>query len=881
MRSNLHKYFHPDSIAIVGASNNMDSVGYKVFRNIIEAGYKGKLFPINLKYSKIQGEKNYLRLEKVRASIDLVIIVSPLHTLSNIIDQCGKKKVPAVLIISTGPYIAHQDVVEIKKEVQQKVDKYGLRILGPNRLGLVNTSISLNASISDQMALKGSVAFISQSGALCSSILDWSRNQKVGFSHIVSIGSTIDVDFHDLINYFGTDRHTNCIVIYMESLRDARSFISAARAFARSKPIIILKAGRSLGTIDTIQSDVDRTVGNDDAFDAAFKRAGIIRVNTIAELFHCAQALSMHAHPKGNRLAIITNAKAPGILATDYLLKNGGHHASFSKKLFNTLSEILPSTWGHKDAVDLTGHDSPRQYAVALDSCLSEPDVNAVLVILTPQSEDHGIAISEEVSLVIKRHSKPVFASWMGEKMAYAGRSILEENRIPNYRYPERAVDTFLRIHSYFKNLELLYEFTPTIPEGFTPEYKAARTQISQAQNLGQVDLTALQSRQILSFYDIPINEGVLVTTSAEAIAAANDMGYPVTLKALSSSLRSQSKQHAIRLGLHNAQTVADTFNHMLKQHHSDEGVLVERMAFKDTEMLVRAKYDSLFGPVLVFGTGGRAADYSVDYSIALLPINMNLAKRLVAQTQLGKALSNNLSTDSIDMDALHFILYKLAYLVMDFPEIKTIDINPLAADKDGCIALDAMITIYDKHITPHSKNRLAILPYPSHYEKTVGLKDGTEVCLRPIRPEDEPLEADLFERLSKETIYFRFFGYAPDVDHSALSRFTHIDYDREMAIVAEIREGQKPKLIGVVRMISDAWKERAEYAIVLADTWHGKGLGSILTDYIIDIAKEKGISVLEADVLAGNQAMIRLFKRRGFQFTQTDATEWHVELDL
>ena len=881
MRRVLDKFFNPKSIAVVGASNRKDRVGYQLFQNLVQGGYKGKLYPLNLKYATIQGVRNLRRLNKVLPPLDLVIIVTPTHTLLDIIDQCGQKHVPAILIITAGLYESSEEEADIKQGIHDRAEKFGIRILGPDSLGLLNMNQSLNASIADRMALRGSVAFISQSGALCSSILDWSRSQKVGFSHVVSIGSTFDVDFHDVINYFGTDAHTACIIIYMESLRDARAFLSAARAFARSKPIIVLKAGKSIEDEEVAGSRSIWRASQDNVFDSAFKRAGVIRVDTIAELFHCAQALSMQAHPKGHRLAIITNANAPGILATDYLVANGGRLARLSEKMLANLQKILPNNWHYKDAIDITRKDVPQQYKEAVETCLAESEVDAVLVILTPQSEAHAIAVAQEIASVSRNNPKPVFASWMGEKMATPGRAILEENRIPNYRFPERAVDTFLKIHSYFKNLALLYEFTPTVPDRFVPQRKSVQKLLEQVHKTGEVQLTKDQSKRLLSFYEIPVIPGTVVQSKSQAIIEANALGYPVVLKANGYSLPEPGALGTVHLGLRNQDDVEKAYDQIQSFSVPHKGVLIERMIYKENKMIVGSSRDRLFGHFILFGSGGNLAAYANDYDIALLPLNMNLAKRLIEGTRLGKVLMHSDSGLGIDLEELQFLLYKIAYLVLDFPEIKSIRINPLAADGLGCLALDTSVTLDTETIPQNFHDHLAILPYPSHYEKEVIIKDGKVIKLRPIRPEDEPLEAELFERLSKETIYFRFFGYAPNVDHTVLSRFTHIDYDREMAIVAEIEEAGDPKLIGVVRMIADAWNERAEYAIVIADQWQGKGLGTLLTDFIIDIAREKSITMLEADVLAGNQAMVRLFRRRNFKFIRTDATEWHVQLEL
>ncbi len=888
MKKQLQKIFYPDSIAVVGATDRKNSVGQALMYNLLSNDYKGKVYPVNLKHQTVHGLPAFRKLAEIPGPVDLAVIATPAETVADLIIECGKKKIQAVIIISAGFKEVGEEGVAMYRQILVNARKYGIRVVGPNCLGIINTSINLNASFASRMALKGNVAFLSQSGALCTSILDWSVTQNVGFSHLVSIGSTVDVDFHDLIDYFGTDPATSCILIYMESLQNARAFMTAARAYSRSKPILVLKAGKSAEGAMAALSHTGSMAGNDLVFEAAFQRAGIIRVDTVAQLFYCAQALAMHVQPKGNRLAIVTNAGGPGILATDYLMENGGQLPKLSQSAIDKLSKILAFSWSHKNPVDVLGDATPSQYGEAVRECLNEPNVDGVLVILTPQNVTDATQVAKEVVKMARSSKKPVLASWMGEGDVEGGRVVFEENNIPHFRFPERAVDVFLKIYSYFKNIELLYEFTPAIPEEFTPRKQESAALINRAMEKSRFQLNEDESKQLLSYYDLPVNPGKVVTSADDAVSFAEEIGFPVVMKIASFDILHKTDVGGVILDVHDAGEVRKVYDKILKQVKQKrpdariDGILVERMVKPKMELFLGAKKDDLFGPVILFGSGGIGVEVFKDYSIALPPLNMALSRRLIEKTKIFKLLEGYRNIPAVDLEDLQFDIYKFSYLLMDFPQIKEIDINPFSVDHLGRVVLDAKVVL-DPNVSSKSLpyHHLVISPYPSQYQKMVKLKNGQPVKLRPIRPEDEPLEAALFERLSKETIYFRFFGYITHLDHQALSRFTHIDYEREMAIVAEIDFDADPKIIGVVRLIADPWKESAEYAIVVADAWHRLGLGNLLTEYILDIARERGIQKVEGAALATNEAMLRLFKKFGFEFKQTDSTEWHVSKKL
>ncbi len=887
MAHRLEKIFQPKTIAAIGASDREGTVGNALIKNILGGTYTGKTYPVNPKHRTIQGLKSYRSVLKIPDTIDLAVIATPARIVPKVMEECGQAGVGGVVIISAGFKEAGEKGQSMYDEISQISRKYNLRIVGPNCVGFINPSIGLNASFAATNALPGNIAFISQSGALCTAILDWSVDQSVGFSHFVSIGSMLDVGFHDLIDYFGTDQKTTSILIYVESLKNPRRFMSAARAFARYKPIIVLKAGKSEEGAKASLSHTGSLAGNDEVFRAAFRRAGILQVDTIQQLFNCAQALAMQPRPLGNRLAIVTNAGGPGVLATDYLTGNGGKLAKLSTETMDKLNELLPTHWSRGNPIDVLGDADANKYREAVNVCSQDENVDAILAILVTQGVTDPTDVAK--ALVAEKFQKPVLACWMGEGDVQEGREVLEQGRIPNYRYPESVVDVFLKMHQYSDNLKLLYETPPNIPEELSFETEKASRLIHNAIGIGRYQLTETEAKQLMECYDIPTPPGKLVKTSEEAAAYANEIGYPVVMKISAPAIGHKTEIGGVALNINSATEVRTTFRNMWgkAQFHFPGakilGVRVEKMISKKYELLIGAKKDPIFGPVIVFGSGGILVELFKDTNMGLPPLNMVLAKHIIEKTKVHQLLKGYRGMPGVDMEALQFLLVKFAYLVMDFPEIKEIDINPYAIDEDGGFALDAHIVL-DENLPAKQKmpyDHLVISPYPTQYQREFTMKNGQKAMLRPIRPEDEPLEAAMFKQLSKQSIYFRFFGYIPRVDHKMLIRFTQIDYDREMAIIAEIEEDGIKKMVGVVRFVSDAWNESAEYAIVVADPWQGQGLGSAMTDFILEIAKERGIGKVYAEVLSENDVMSQMLLKRGFLTKEEGMGVEYLELLL
>ena len=780
MSHQLDKIFQPKTIAVIGASNDPHSIGFAFMKNLIGKGYKGIVFPVNLKEHSIQGVKCYQYVGEISETIDLAIIITPAATVPNIVKECGEAGVGGVLIISSGFKESGTAGEKLGDAVLREARKYNIRIVGPNCLGFINPALQLNASFAGRMAKPGKIAFISQSGALCTAILEWAKTQRVGFSHFVSIGDMIDVGFHDLIDYFGRSAYTSSILIYMESLADARKFMSAARAFARNKPIIVLKAGKSMEGARATLSHTGSLAGNDAVFDAALKRAGVIRVETISQLFNCAQALSLQRRPLGNRLAIITNAGGPGILATDHLIQHGGQLAAFSETTLQSLNEVLPPSWSHGNPVDLVGDATPERYRQALEICLKDENTDGALIILTPQALINPKEVEKELTKATTKTGKTVLASWMGDDSNWSGKYLMKKGGVPVYHFPEAAVDVFLKMYSYTRNIDLLYETPSNIPKEFTPNTKAAHQLLDEALKNQRSQLTEIEAKRLLSYYDMPVTPSKLASSEEETVQLAKEIGFPVVLKVVSPDIGLKTDLGGVVLNVKSESATRKAFNQIMtsvtqaKPEATILGITIEKMIFKRHELLIGANKDQIFGSVIVFGMGGVAVELFKDMALELPPLNMALARKIIKGTKIFHLLEGYRGMPPSDIKAIQFMLYKFAYLVIDCPQIQEIDINPFVVDEEGGIVLDAYVILdqrYQKeNLRPYP--HLVISPYPKHYESTFRLKDGREMLLRPIRPEDEPLEAEMLSSLSKQSQYFRFFGFMPNIFQETAKAF-------------------------------------------------------------------------------------------------------------
>lgn len=884
----LDRLFNPKTIAVIGASNEKGTVGYFLFRNLISSDYEGIVYPINIKRSSVQSVKAYPGVKNLPDKIDLAIIATPAKTVPAIVKECGEAGVGGIVIISAGFGEAGKKGIQMSDDILSMAYKYDMRIIGPNCLGFIRPSLSLNASFATQMALPGKIAFISQSGALCTAILDWSVKNNVGFSHFVSIGSMLDVGFHDLIDYFGQDPEVSSILIYMESLTDARKFLSAARAFSKGKPIIVLKVGKSEAGAKAAKSHTGSLAGNNAVFDAAFERAGIVRVDTAVGLFHTAKAIAMQPRPLSAKMVVITNAGGAGVIATDSLIYSGGKLASLSKRTIDKLSQVLPDAWSHNNPVDILGDADPERYKKAVEICMNDEDVDAALIILTPQAMTDPTTVAKEIVAISKNKNKPIFACWMGGNTVAEGRTTLEQGSVPVYRSPEDAIACFMSVYNYSKNLKLLHETPSTIPHAFSPRVKENKKLIEGVVKSGRDTLTELESKKLLDNYDIPVVKNAVAKNAKEAGSMASDIGFPVVMKILSPDILHKTDVGGVKLDINSREEAEKAFESIMnsvRKHKPKaiiDGIFIEGMVNKKYELLIGCKKDPIFGPAIVFGMGGVAVEVFKDTKVGLPPLNMALSMRMINETKISKLLHGYRNMPGVDIQAIQFLLYKFAYLIIDFPEIKEIDINPFGVDENGGIVLDAKVVldidVLKKDIIPYS--HLVISPYPKEYITKFKMKNGKSVTIRPIKPEDEPMERELFKTFSKKTQKHRFFHLIKDISHELLQRYTHIDYDREIALIAEIVENKQKKIIGVVRLISDPYNDLAEFAVVVGDPWQYNGLGNKFTDYILEIAKKRGIRRVYAKFYKDNKEIISIFTKRKFKIS-FDGDTGYAELRL
>ncbi|MEM2147066.1 MAG: GNAT family N-acetyltransferase [Candidatus Bathyarchaeia archaeon] len=881
--SNLDKIFNPKSVAIVGASDEEGSVGFALMKNFLESDFEGKIYPVNIRKTEILGLKAYQSVEQIPEPVDLAVIATPAKTVPDIVEQCGKAGIKGLVIISAGFKEVGPEGKALEEKILEIRQKYGLRIIGPNCLGIIRPSIKLNATFIDKMPKPGNIAFISQSGALGAAILDWALHENVGFSNFVSVGSMIDVDFGDLIDYFGTDPKTRSILMYIEGLTDAREFMSAARHFARTKPIIVVKAGKFSESAKAAASHTGSLTGEDDIYDAAFKRAGIVRVEEIADLFNCAEVLGLQPLPKGPNLAIVTNAGGPGVMATDALIARGGKLAKLSPQTIEILNSVLPSYWSRGNPVDILGDARAERYKAVLEACLRDDNVDGVLVIYTAQAVAEPVEIAKAVVEACRNEkycNKTVLTSFMGHGAVEEANRILNESSVPTYSTPEQAVKTYLYMYQYKRNLELLYETPEELPVDVSPPRRPIMVAMRNAALENRELLTEAEAKKLLEYYDLPVVKTCVATTADEAIRLAAQVGYPVVLKILSPQIVHKTDAGGVALDLANEAEVREAFERIIrnaKAYNPDAeilGVTVQPMIKKrGYEVIIGAKKDPLFGPVILFGMGGIGVELFKDYSIGIPPLNQTLARRLMEETKVYQLLKGYRNLPPANMKLLEEILVRFSQMLVEFPQIKEVDINPLLINDKDAYALDARIAVDKdlvfKKVEPHQ--HLVISPYPKKYETLWRLRDGRTVMLRPIKPEDEPLWLEMFQNFSEESIRFRFFQIIKDTPHEVRVRYCNIDYDREIAIVAELNEGDRRKILGVVRISLEPDRKSGEIAFIVADPWQGLGLGTKMVDYAIEIAADMGVEMLYAIMLKDNHRAIELTKKMGFKLYKQD----------
>ncbi len=879
----LAAFFTPASVAVIGATEKAGSVGRTLFRNLVDSPFGGSVYPVNPKRASILGVRAYPRLAALPEVPELAVVVTPAPAVPGVIRECVEAGLHAAIVISAGFKEMGAPGEALERDVLAEARKGRLRVVGPNCLGIMNPVSGLNATFADGIAARGRVAFLSQSGALCTAVLDWSRRTRVGFSSFVSVGTMLDVGWGDLILHLGDDPDTRAIVMYMESIGDARSFLSAAREVALAKPIIVIKAGRSEAAAKAAASHTGALAGSDDVLDAAFRRAGVLRVNTIAELFYMAEILGSQPRPAGPRLTILTNAGGPGVLATDALIAAGGALADLGPATKAALDGILPPQWSRGNPVDVLGDAEPERYARALEIAARDPGSDGLLVILTPQAMTDPAKTAEALVKAPLAPGKPVLASWMGGPGVEAGERLLNAAGIPTFPYPDTAARAFEYLWQHADLLAHLYE-TPVLPAGLGEggdERAGVDAIVAAVAKTGRTLLTEAEAKRVLAAYGIPVSDTRVAVDEAAAVAAAGAIGYPVVVKLHSLTLTHKTDVGGVKLNLPDAASVRRAFGEIraavtARASAADfAGVTVQPFVRREGyELIVGSSVDAQCGPVILFGTGGQLVEVFKDRSLGLPPLTTTLARRLIERTKISRALAGVRGRAAIDRCALEQLLVRFSYLVAQHPRIREIDINPLLASPAGLIALDARILLHAASEPDAALPRTAIRPYPARYRWPFRLRDGREAAIRPIRPEDEPAIVDFHRRLSERTVYRRFFNQIPferRVAHDRLSRICFIDYDRQMVLVAEERSaaGAGP-VLGVARITRTRRAEDAEFALLLCDKCQGVGLGTAMLGRLIEVAKAEGIGRLWADIQNDNFAMRRLADHFGFTTERT-----------
>ncbi len=875
--TNLDKVFNPQTVAIIGASDVEGSVGYAIVKNFTQSGFAGKVYFVNIKKPEILGVKTYPTVEQIPEEIDLAMVATPAKTVPGVMEECGRAKVKGVIIVSAGFKEVGPEGKALEDQVGAIAKKYGVRVIGPNCIGVLRPRINLNATFLDKMPKAGNVAFLSQSGALGSAILDWAIHENIGFSNFVSVGSMIDVDFGDLIDYFGSDPKTKSILMYVEGITQARKFMSAARHFARTKPIIVVKSGRFNESAKAAASHTGSLSGADEIYDAAFKRAGIVRVNEIADLFNAAEVLGTQPLPKGNRVAIITNAGGPGVMATDALISFGGQLAKLNQKTIDTLNGVLPPFWSHGNPIDVLGDAKADRYKAAMEAALNDENVDGILVIFTQQAVSEAIQIAKDIVELVRSkpyQNKTIVTSFMGFGAVQEANSILNANNIPTYSTPEQALKTYMYMYNYQCNIEDLYETPEELPVDAAPPKRPILAILKNAVAEDREILTEDEAKKILKYYNFPVVRTAVANNVDEAVAFATEMGFPVVLKILSPQIIHKSDAGGVILNVISPREVRDAFELLIQRATAYNpqaqiiGVTVQPMVEKrGQEVIIGGKTDPVFGPVIIFGMGGVGVELFKDVSIGLPPLNTTLIRRMMEETKIYRLLKGYRGSTAVDLKRLDETILQFSQLLIDFPQIKEIDINPLLiSDKDATI-LDARIVLDKEKVCKkfEAHEHMVISPYPKKYETLWLLKNGQEVLLRPIKPEDEPMWLEWFQSLSEESIRYRFFQMLKDTPHEVRVRYCNVDYDREVALVAEIVENGKRKILGVSRVSIEPDGKHGEMAFIVSDYWQGLGLGTKLVDYSLDIAKEKGIESVYAIMLQDNYRAISLTKKMGF----------------
>ena len=869
----LTPLLQPQSIGVIGASEREASLGSVVIRNIIEGGYKGRLFAINPKHDTVLGLPCHKSVEDVPNRLDLAVIAVRADKVPSIVDSCGRAGVRAVIVLTAGFSENGPRGAMLERQVIEAARRHRIRLLGPNCLGIMRPSLGLNATFAHATAHKGTIGLISQSGALCAAILDWAKPNNVGFSAVVSLGSSSDIDFGEVLEFMISDPRTESIILYIEGVRDARRFMSALRGAARVKPVLLIKVGRHPEASRAILSHSGLTSGEDAVFDAALRRAGVIRLYNLGQLFAAANALFSHFRPRGNRLAIITNGGGPGVMAADRAADLGIPLSNFADVTVEKLNAALPAHWSRGNPVDIGGDADVERYRGALKAVLEGPNVDGVLVMLTPQAMTDSTAVAQAVIDLEKNADKPVVTCWMGEDLVQDARKLFGSAGIPTFRTPEPAVELFSHISAYYKNQKLLMQTPASLSHLNPPSIESARLVIETALTERRKVLNEMESKACLAAFRIPIAQTVVARSATEAMVLAEEIGLPVVMKIDSPSIIHKADSGGVRLNLGSLAAVRTAYQEIIEEVKRNKpdaainGVAIEPMILKrhGRELVVHVKRDPVFGPVITFGEGGNRVASRDDVAVALPPLNGFLVRDLINSSPVAPLLGEYRTMPAINHEALEFVLLRVSEMVCELPWLQSLEINPLIVDEVGAVAVDARLVADNVAPSADRYDHMAIHPYPSHLTSKWTQPDGAEITIRPIKPEDADLEVEFVRKLSPETKYFRFMNTMRELPPAMVARLTQIDYDREMAFLATIEENGKEVEIGVCRYAVNPDGESCEFAIVVADDWQHRGLARKLMGILIETARSKGLHYMNGVFLANNERMLRFVQGLGF----------------
>ena len=873
---NLDFVFKPRSVALIGASNRPHSIGNVLARNLTAAGFAGPVLPVNPKNEAVAGILCHKSVADLPMAPDLAVVCTPPQSVPEILAQLGQRGTKGAVVITAGFSELGEEGRQLQERILDAARPHLMRIVGPNCLGIMSPHGGLNASFCHLNPKAGDIAFVSQSGAVLTSVVDWAEGRQIGFSYMASLGGMSDVDFGDMLDYLTTDPKTKAIMLYVEAISEPRKFMSAARAAARIKPVVVIKSGRTASGAKAASSHTGALAGSDEVYDVAFRRAGMLRVADMDELFDAVATLSGGVRISGDRLAILTNGGGLGVMATDTVLDLDGRMANLDQTTIEALNKVLPPTWSHGNPVDIIGDAPGERYAAALDALIQDRGVDAVLVINCPTAIADSLDAARAVVAAKPQARQPILTSWIGQHAQDEARQLFNANRIPTYETAEKAVRAYMHMVTYRRNQEALMEVPDNMPEDFTPDTARARKVIDAAMAADRQWLTEPEAKTVLDAYGIPVVRTVVAADVAAARTAAAEIGKPVAIKILSPDITHKSDVGGVVLHLKTPDEVEQAANAMLervKQHNPAariEGFTVQEMAHMPGahELIVGMIEDADFGPVILFGQGGVAVEQFDDKALALPPLNMNLARAAMNRTRVIRLLRGYRDQPAADIDAIALTMIKISRLVAELPEVAELDINPLFANEAGVLAVDARIGL-KRAAAGIASRRLAIRPYPRRLEKTLELKSGEKYLLRPIKPEDEPMLHEMIGRMAPEDLRLRFFSPIRKLTHPMAARLTQIDYDREMAFAVLPINGNAPRpearMAGLVHIVADPDNQRAEYAVIVDSSLKGHGLGRRLMSEILDYAEARGIGEVFGEVLRENQPMLQLCDALGF----------------